>query len=128
MGQISWGLLLLRLVAGTLLIVHGVPTLVAGPDAWQAIGHTASCLGLHQFYLQVGAAIAIIEVVGAALILLGLFFRTAASLVLITSLLTVAIQFVTGHGLEGATNSLLLGAIFGCLVITGPGHLRLFLK
>lgn len=128
MNQVSWGLLILRLVGGTLLIFHGVPALVAGPENWLNMGHTAECVGLHQFYLQAGLCIALAEVLGAVLLLLGVFLRAGAGVVFLTSLLSVAIQLKLGHGLNAATTPLLLSAIFLCLLITGPGHFRLFLK
>lgn len=128
MNQINWGLLLLRLAAGTLLIFHAVPALVAGPDTWQLIGHTYRFLGLTQFYLQVGLVIVLVEIIGSGLLIMGIVARLAASLVLIIEILSLVIRLNSGHGISGCSNAILLASILACLLITGPGQFRLFLK
>lgn len=124
----NWGLLVLRLAVGTLLMFHAVPALVAGPETWQGIGQMTSHLGVTQFFIQIGLAIVLIEVIGAALLIMGILGRVAAALILLTQLLILTVQLMAGHGISGSSTAILLSAILLCLSIAGLGQFRLFLR
>src|SRR5262245_1402269 len=76
----QWGYLLLRVVAGAMLIPHGWPKLMAGPAAIAAGVMTRR--GIEPAYAVACIAI-FLEIVGAVLIILGLLTRPVALLLVI---------------------------------------------
>jgi putative oxidoreductase len=90
-------LLLLRLVAGTLLIFNGVVALRTAPDLQTTILHSAA----------VGAGI---------LLILGLWTPIAGTLVILVEVCFLLL------GTTHAQNNILLGALGGALAVLGPGN------
>ena len=146
--MVSLGLLLLRLVVGGIMMIHGYPKLFGGQEkAEQLPEGTTETLG-EGFAQQVeqggieqtagmmdqiglpnpkGAAwsIAAVEFVGGILVALGIFTRPAAAAIAFSQL--VAINKV--HAEEGLVggyeyNVTLVGAA-GALALTGPGKIAL---
>jgi len=120
----STGLLLLRLVAGVLLLVHGVPKLSA-PEG--ATGMAAS-LGVPVPDLA-GWLVILGEVGLGSLLVLGLLTRVDGALLLVQMagvwLFAHAPQGFLVDGQVNGENALLLGAVGLLLVFTGAGRFSL---
>lgn len=122
----DFGLLVLRLSIGGLLILHGLAKLFHGHDFIRGM---LAEKGLPQF-LWLGVPLT--EVVAPILLLLGVFSRMAGASIAVLMVLTIVLAHLpnafaiteTG-GLEIELNLLYL---FGALTIffTGPGHLALY--
>lgn len=130
-GSASVGLLLLRLIAGALLLVHGVPKLSTPAMA------TGMAASLDVPAPDLAGWLVILGEVGlGALLVLGLLTRVAGGLLLAQMtgvwLLAHAPQGFLVDGQINGENALLLGAIGLMLVFTGAGRIsvdaRLFRK
>jgi len=73
----DFGLLLMRLGLGALMVLHGYPKLLGGPDQWVPIGRSMKNLGVNFLPVFWGFMAAVAEALGGLLILLGLYFRPA---------------------------------------------------
>jgi putative oxidoreductase len=90
-GAVDLGLLILRVGFGVLFILHGWLKIVAGPDMWAKVGSAIGLLGVPLGGGQWGflsdprvwgCAAAIIEFGGGTMLVLGLFVRPFAFLML----------------------------------------------
>lgn len=122
----DFGLLLIRIVLGlSYTIVHGGAKLFAGPDVWTKTGSAVSHLGINFSYAAWGFLASCSEFFGGILILLGLFFRPAAALIIITMFVAVNRGLSTGGGLNSIVYPLELGITILGLFFTGPGKYSL---
>jgi putative oxidoreductase len=96
----DWSYVLLRVVAGLMLITHVWPKLMAGPAAIAA--NVMTRRGVEPALAAAYVAI-IVEVLGAICITLGLFTRVVAALLVLEFLVIVKVHF-TGGGWGNATN------------------------
>jgi putative oxidoreductase len=129
-----WGVLLLRLVLGVAMVIHGYPKVVSpgafrGSHPFAALDHAAldhyvhyiATLGLPPRLAYVSA---FTEFAGGILLMLGLFTRFVSFLVVINML--VAIAAVTIHnGYSGSEYPVALVAIALMLLFAGPGRAAL---
>ncbi|NAZ83095.1 DoxX family membrane protein [Kineococcus sp. R8] len=121
-GATSVGLLLLRLVAGALLLVHGIPKLSDPSGVVGAAG------GLGVPAPEVAGWLLIAGEVGlGALLVLGLLTRIAGALVLVQmSLVWLLVHRPDGFLVDGQVNgenAILLAAAGLTLALTGAGRL-----
>jgi putative oxidoreductase len=90
-----WGVLFLRLVLGTAMVVHGYPKVVpAGAfhfrNAFSALDHYAHFIGSLGLPPWLGYVSAFTEFIGGICLILGLFTRFFAFLVTINLLVAIA--------------------------------------
>ena len=117
----QWGYLLLRVVAGAMLIPHGWPKLMAGPAAVAAGAMTRR--GIEPAYAVACIAI-VLEIVGAACIILGLLTRPVA-LLLVIEFVIITYSHLTmggwGVGVQGAEFAFLWLIVFVYILARGGG-------
>lgn len=123
----SWGLLVLRLVTGTIFIVHGLPKFGLGGD--RGLEELAGWLGSIGIPLPMLNAIMLAssEAIGGAMLIIGFFTRFAAATQVIAMLVAVFMVHYS-HGLAGEGGyefALLLGAGAFVLMMDGAGRLSL---
>lgn len=119
----DFGLLILRVGIGILLITHGYPKLMAGPSGehgWTKLGGTMGLFGITFAPTFWGFMAAFAEGVGGLLIVLGLFFRPATLLVLFTMIVAVYMHLTVMKA--GHEPALVYGIIALSLFIMGPGR------
>lgn len=126
--QKHFGLLLLRLGIGIMFILHGWPKLNGGPERWQMIGETMELLGIGFAHTFWGFMAGFAEVVGGACFVLGLFFRPACMLLLITMLIATARHVIGGDGFAGYSHALESAILFASFLFIGPGKYSLDCK
>lgn len=129
-GGLDFGLLIIRLALGGTLGAHGLQKafgLLGGPG----VTEFARILGAHGFTGQTTLLSwlgGLAEVVGGALLILGLFTPAAATLLLSVTAAVVYVTYPNGFFL-GAGNGfeyhLLLAATAFGLLFTGPGRISL---
>ncbi len=115
------GILLMRLGLGFMMITHGLPKLIAGPETWTNIGSSMGLWGIHFAPVFWGFMAATAEGIGGVLVILGLFFRPACLLIMITMAVAATHHFSAGEGLKGAGHALEIGFAFLGLLFIGPG-------
>jgi putative oxidoreductase len=116
------GLLIIRLGIGALFILHGFPKISGGPPMWEKLGGAMDSLGIHFLPIFWGFMAAIAEFGGGILLILGILWKPACILLIITML--VAIVKTSGNGLHGYSEALEMLIVFLGLFFTGPGKYK----
>jgi len=121
----NYGLLVLRLsIAYLMLTNHGWGKLMGGPERWAKIGeYGMSELGVTFFLTFFGFMAAFSESICAFFIGIGLFFRPATFLLMMTMFIAANRHIMTGKG--SPEMALLYALICGALFLIGPGKFSL---
>jgi putative oxidoreductase len=111
---------LIRVTAGVILFTHGWPKLMAGVNAFAA-GSLAK-RGIEPA-LPLAYIVVFLETVGAILIILGLFTRVIASLLVVEFLVIIWVHIPNGYAwnARGYEYPLFWGLIFLAMVLRGGG-------
>ena len=115
------GLLILRIGLGAMMMFHGFPKIMGGPDKWAIIGGSMSVIGINFIPAFWGFMAAISEGLGGFLLLLGLFFRPVNMLLVFTMLIAALVHLNKDEGIMGASHAIELGIVFFGLIFIGPG-------
>ena len=116
------GLLIMRLGIGAMMVGHGYPKLIGGPQTWSRLGSALATFGMHDFPTFWGFMAAFAEGVGGLLFLIGFFFRPASLLLLLTMIVAAAKHLGAGDGIMGSSHAIELGVLFLAMFIIGPGR------
>lgn len=115
------GLLIMRIGLGAMMITHGYPKLMGGPEMWTKIGAAMGNMGVHAYPTFWGFMAAFAEGIGGLFILLGLFFRPACLLIMFTMIVAAMHHIKAGDGLAGAAHAIELAFAYFGLMFVGPG-------
>ena len=115
-------LLVLRVGLGGMMLTHGVPKLLGGPDTWEKLGGAMTYVGLDLWPTLWGLAAALTETVGAVLLALGLLTRTSAGFLMVTMMVAAAMHLGKGDGIGGASHAIEDGIAFLTLLVAGGGR------
>ncbi|SOD20053.1 DoxX family protein [Pedobacter xixiisoli] len=115
------GLLILRVGLGAMMMVHGLPKIMGGPDTWTGLGSSMKVIGINFLPTFWGLMAALAEGMGGFLLLLGLFFRPVNMLLAFTMLIAALVHFGKGEGIMGASHAIEVGIVFFSLIFIGPG-------
>ncbi len=116
------GLFILRIGLGIMLIFHGLPKLLGGPDKWESVGQAIQYVGIDSLPVFFGFMSALAETFGGLFLILGLYFLPALIIIVLNLLVAIAFEFGTGDGLSGATEAIELLIVFIALFFMGPGR------
>jgi putative oxidoreductase len=116
------GLLILRLGIGASFILHGYPKITGGPEEWAGLGQATGYLGIHFAPTFFGFMAAFAEFGGGIMLVLGLFTRLGAALMLITMVVAMCFHLGRGDGISGASHAIEAAAVFAGLLFVGPGR------
>lgn len=119
------GLLILRIGIGIMFLLHGFPKLMGGLQTWEFLGSQMSVVGINFAPVFWGFMAAISESLAGLLLILGLFTRPAAFLMLFTMLIATLMHLTNGDGLKGASHAIELGIVFLAVILTGAGRFSL---
>ncbi|MHA2612090.1 MAG: DoxX family protein [bacterium JZ-2024 1] len=120
------GLLILRVGIGALfMVVHGGPKMLGGPALWAKVGAAIGYLGIHFAPTFWGFMAMFSELFGGLLLILGLFFRPACLLLLITMFVASSMHLLSGEGLMAAAHAIKMAILFFSLLFIGPGKYSL---
>ncbi len=133
------GLFLLRVVFGLVIFVFGLGKLMAGGPMFEMIGSSMGIFGIHWEPKLWGLLCALTETFGGLAILLGVFFRPAA-LLLIFNMIVATIGNAQQTGPVDTSSAMAFGvwlgkaavpvyflAAFLALFFTGPGKFTAYL-
>jgi putative oxidoreductase len=118
----NFGLLVLRIGVGAMMIVHGYPKLIGGPDKWVKIGSAIGNFGIHSYPGFWGFMAAFSEAIGGLLVLLGLAFRPACLLIMCTMIVASVSHYYRGDDLAAMSHAVELAFVFFGLFFIGPGR------
>ena len=117
----DFGLLVLRVGMGVMFIFHGWPLLSGGPAIWEKIGAATVYVGIKAFPIFWGFMAAFAQFFGGIALILGLFFRPACLLLVITMAVAATMHIGRGEGLKVASQAIEDGVVFLGLFFIGPG-------
>ncbi|TSD64663.1 DoxX family protein [Inquilinus sp. KBS0705] len=115
------GLLIIRVGLGAMMVYHGYPKLLGGPEGWAGLGTSTKYVGITFLPVVWGFLAAVVETLGGFLFLIGLAFRPVCLLLLINLIVAAATHFGKGDGLQGAAHAVELAFVFAGLLFVGPG-------
>lgn len=125
------GLLILRIGIGlSMLLFHGWGKISAGPERWEGIGGQMANLGIDFLPVFWGFMAAFSEFFCSAFLVLGVFFRPAAFL-LMGTMFVAAVRHLSlpagepGSGFSGASHALEFLTVYVALFLIGPGRYKL---
>lgn len=120
--NIDLGLLILRVgIGASFCYFYGIPKIMAGPQMWEGIGAAMGKLGIHFMPVAWGFMAALAESLGAALLVLGIFTRTAAACLAFTMVIAVIHHVTAGDELVKASHAIEAGMVFLALMAAGSG-------
>lgn len=118
----EFGHLVLRAGVGAMMVVHGWPKIAGGERGWQQLGHAMGNLGITFAPTLWGAAAALAEFGGGALLVVGFATRPAAAAIGFTMLVAALTHFQRGDGFNGAGHAMAIGLVMVWLVTAGAGR------
>lgn len=117
----DFGLLIMRVGLGSMMIMHGYPKILGGPARWEKVGGSMSNIGVDFLPAFWGAMAAGTETFGGLLLILGYFFRPSCLFLTFVMIVASLSHFARGQGLMDASHSIELGFAFFGLLFLGPG-------
>lgn len=126
----DFGLLLLRVGVGIMMIAHGWPKIAAGPAMWGKIGQAMGALGINFAPTFWGFMAAFAESVGGLLLVLGLFFRPTLVFLMVPTMLVAMLmhKMVRHDPFNIWSHAATLGLVFIAMIFIGPGRYSLDAK
>ena len=124
-GQKNFGLLIMRIGIGAMMIMHGYPKLIGGPDKWEKIGEAMKYVNMEYYPVVWGFLAGLAETGGGLLLILGILFRPACFFLLFTMVMAVVTHFGRGDEFMRASHAIELAFVFFGLFFIGPGNFRL---
>lgn len=115
------GILIMRVGLGIMMITHGYPKLMGGPEQWGKVGTAIGQAGIHFGYPFWGFMSGFAEAVGGLLVILGYYFRPACILIILNLLVATNHHFASGDGLKVASHAIETCFAFIGLLFIGPG-------
>lgn len=120
------GLLIMRVGLGISFLFHGWPKMVGGPEVWAAYGERmALATGIGFLPTFWGFMAAVAELIGGALIIVGLMTRPATILLFTTMVVATLYHFNNGDGFGGFSHPMEVGFAFVALFFWGAGRFSL---
>jgi len=124
------GLLVLRLGIGFMMLMHGMPKISGGSEKWVKLGSVMENIGMSAGFAFWGFMASFAEFGGGILLMLGLLYRPANLLLLLTMVFAAVMHFnnelePSESHLMDASHSIELGILFLSLLLIGPGKFSL---
>ena len=119
------GLLVLRVGLGAMMLTHGVPKLLKGPDLWPKLGDAVEAFGVTFGHSAFGAAAVAAETVCAAMVIVGWKARPVATMIVATMAVAAAMHLDAGHSWNKTSHALETGIGFLAIAVAGAGRYRI---
>ena len=111
-----------------MIVVHGLPKLVGGPERWELVGSAMANFGLGFAPAFWGFVAAATELGGGLALILGLAVRPMSGLLAFTMMVAASTHLAAGKGLFGAAHPIEVGIALLALVLMGGGRFALDAK
>jgi len=103
------------------VIVHGYKKLIGGTERWESYGYAMKSLGIDFFPVFWGFMAAVAETIGGLFLILGLFFRPSALLILITMIVAASRHITNGDPLSKVAYPVEMAMIMILFFFVGAG-------
>lgn len=113
----------MRLGLGVAFLIHGLPKLTGGPDAWAKLGKNMAHIGIDLFPAFWGFMAAVSEGIGGLLLIIGLFYRPICLMLAFTMFIaTMTLAAPKGRDFKDYSHPLKLIFVFVGMACVGPGR------
>ena len=119
------GLLVLRVGIGFMFILHGATKIGAGSETWQNVGSAMQYIGITFGYQAWGFVAGLAELVGGFALMLGLFTRPFAVVLLFVMVVASIMLIASGQPSSKWSHPVELGVVFVAIALMGPGRYSL---
>ena len=119
--DVNLALLILRVGMGGMMLTHGIPKLMRGPDLWPRLGSAVEHVGITEGHTFFGAAAVLAETLGALFVILGFKTRPAAFAVFMTMAVAAVMHFSKDDGWSKVSHPIEVGLAFLAIAIAGAG-------
>lgn len=119
--NIDIGLLILRILIGIMMIIHGSLKYIGGSETMTKVGSAASHIGIDIGHTFLGYTAASMEILGGIMIILGLFFTPGALILVLVLAVAAFMKISTGSSFSSFSHPLEMGIVFLSLILIGPG-------
>lgn len=117
----NFALLVMRVGIGAMMVLHGYPKLLGGPERWGKLGGAMENFGITYAPEFWGFMAAFAETIGGLLLVLGYMTRPAALLLFITMVVATTKHIMGGDPFSKAYHAIELAVVCFGLFILGPG-------
>lgn len=117
----NFGLLVMRVGVGIMMVMHGLPKIAGGYDKWVELGRAMGHLHIHFLPAFWGFMCAITETIGGLFCVLGLWFRVVSILMVINFVVAALSHFARGGSIMEASHAIELAFVFFGLIFLGAG-------
>jgi len=125
--KIHFGLLFMRIGLAALLLLHALPKLLAGMNAWKSVGTTLAFINIGVPESFLGLTILALEALGGISLVFGYFFRVGCVILFIIFGLYAFNFFMIEYNTLTLWSLGLVAVFFG-LIFTGPGRYAIAVK
>lgn len=119
--KLNLALLILRVGIGIVFIIHGLPKLNGGPELWKALGGSMAHLGITFLPAFWGFMAMVAELFGGICLILGIYPRLAAILMLFTMLIAGISEIAEGQKFKDMLELFLLTVTLIFILMVGGG-------
>lgn len=117
----NFGLLIMRIGLGAMMMVHGLPKITGGPGKWEELGHAMGKLHIYFIPTFWGFMCAITEAIGGMFCILGLWFRLVCMFMVINFIVASLSGFTTPDRIAEISHPIELAFVFFGLMFSGAG-------
>jgi putative oxidoreductase len=117
----NFGLLVMRIGLGAMMILHGKDKLLGGPDKWADLGEAMGKLHIHFLPAFWGFMCAFAETFGGLFCALGLWFRPVCLLLVINFIVATVFHYTDIYHIKDASHAIELMCTFFGLMFIGAG-------
>ena len=119
------GLLIIRLGIGAMFMIFGWHKLQGGAELWAKLGGAMKVFGITSQPALWGFMAMFSELVGGAMLFIGLFVRPYAALLTFTMITAAAMLISNGAEMVGFSHPVDMAVVFAGLLIAGGGRYSL---
>ncbi len=119
--NLNIALLILRIGVGIVFIMHGLPKLNGGPDLWRGLGSSMANLGITFLPAFWGFMAMVAELFGGICLILGIYPRIAAILMLFTMLVAGISEIAEGQKFKDMLELFMLTITLVFILMVGGG-------
>jgi putative oxidoreductase len=122
---VDLGLLIMRLGIGAMFLVFGWQKLQGGTELWEKLGGAMKVFGVTFKPVFWGFMAMFAELVGGAMLIIGLFVRPYALLLLFTMVTASVMLITSGSPMQGYAHAVDMAVVFAGLLVAGGGRYAL---
>lgn len=117
----NFGLLVMRVGLGLIMLTHGIPMILGGTSALINIGSTMSLIGINFFPLFWGLIAALSYIAGGLFYILGFWVRPVSFILFFDMLMAVLFHISKADKFSIIAHPIALGIVFFSLIFIGAG-------